>query len=127
MTWFLRITMLRRRHRRHTRGEANDGSAPRGRAPRQPAARTRQRGSAAGIAGQNIGGLYQRRLSPWTTSNLSITKRFTPDLSVGLTINNLTNNQYRQDFSETGYPFFDPYIGADLAGRRFTLSANYKF
>ena len=83
--------------------------------------------SAAGIAGQNIGGLYQRRLSPWTTSNLSITKRFTPDLSVGLTINNLTNNQYRQDFSETGYPFFDPYIGADLAGRRFTLSANYKF
>ena len=83
--------------------------------------------SAAGISGSNVGGVYQHRLSPWTLSNVVVSKRFGDNLTTTFTINNLTNTQYRQDFSETGYPYFDAYIGADLPGRRYSLQVAYKF
>jgi iron complex outermembrane receptor protein len=37
------------------------------------------------------------------------------------------DNQYRYDDSQTGYPFFQYYLGADPMGRRFYFTAEYKF
>ncbi|MEO6102480.1 MAG: TonB-dependent receptor [Pseudoxanthomonas sp.] len=84
--------------------------------------------SAAGREGVNAAGeAYGRRIAPYLTYNLTINKRFNEYLSMDLSIVNLTNNQYRYDASNTGYPFFTSFQGADPLGRRVFLGANYKF
>ena len=68
-----------------------------------------------------------RRLPPWTLWNMTIVRKFGDNLDAQLTINNLANSQYREDNSNTAYPFFDSFIGADPMGRRYYLSVGYKF
>lgn len=85
-------------------------------------------GSNASVDGTNAaGGSYPRRLPPYMLYNLQVQKRITDNLQVALAINNVLNNQYREDNSFTGYPFYQPFIGADPVGRRFYLTAQYKF
>ena len=84
--------------------------------------------SAAGAEGVNTaGGFYPRRLKPYMLYNLTLGKRFSENLSASFSVINLTNNQYRYDNSNTGYPFFEYYLGADPLGRRYSLSLSYKF
>ncbi len=70
---------------------------------------------------------YGERLAPYMLYNVQVAKRFGPDLEVTGTIVNVLDNQYRYDASQTGYPFFNPFIGADPLGRRFFVSVAYKF
>jgi outer membrane receptor protein involved in Fe transport len=67
------------------------------------------------------------RLAPWFLWNMTIAKKWGQHIDSQLTINNLANAQYRDDNSNLAYPFFDPYIGADPLGRRYSLSVGYKF
>lgn len=84
--------------------------------------------SSAGTEGTNAaGGYFPRRLKPYMLYNLTVGKRFSPNLSTSFSIINLTNNQYRFDNSNTAYPFFEYYLGADPLGRRFQASIQYKF
>lgn len=84
--------------------------------------------SAAGVDGTNTAGeTYPRRLKPYMLYNMSVSKRFSPDVSATFSVINVTNNQYRYDASNTGYPFFEYYLGADPLGRRYQLSVSYKF
>ncbi|GGZ58835.1 membrane protein [Lysobacter xinjiangensis] len=73
------------------------------------------------------GAFSPRRLEPWMLYNLQVAKKFGPNLTASLTINNVLNEQYREDASYTGYPFFDYTIGADPQGRRMYFSVGYKF
>lgn len=70
---------------------------------------------------------YSRRLAPFMLYNLQVSKRFGDNVSADFTVVNVTDNQYRFDVSNTGYPFFDPYVGADPLGRRFYLTLKYRF
>jgi len=73
------------------------------------------------------GGKYGRRLQPWMLYNLQIGKRFSDSVKADFTVINVLNNQFREDNSFTGYPFFNYALGADPLGRRYTLSVTYKF
>ncbi|WP_133480150.1 TonB-dependent receptor domain-containing protein [Cognatilysobacter segetis] len=73
------------------------------------------------------GGFSPRRLPPYMLYNLQVAKKFGPNLTASLTVNNVLNNQYREDASNTGYPFYDYSIGADPLGRRVYFSVGYKF
>ncbi len=88
-------------------------------------------GSAVSTAGANgvnaAGQYYSTRLGPYITYNLSITKKVSDNLTVDFNAVNLTNKQYRSDNSATGYPFYNYAIGSDTRGRRYFLSARYKF
>lgn len=85
-------------------------------------------GSFAAVNGTNAAGeSYPRRLPPYMLYNLQGMKKITDKLTVTGTIVNVLDNQYRKDNSYTGYPFYDIYIGADPLGRRFNISAEYKF
>jgi len=78
--------------------------------------------------GTNLAGTpYGDRLAPYMLYNLQLAKRFGPNLEVTGTIVNVLDNQYRHDASQTGYPFFNSFIGADPLGRRFFVSVAYKF
>ena len=87
-------------------------------------------GSAAGADGcytapnQNI--CYARRVQPWSIFNFTVGRRFGTDFSAQLGIENVFNSMYRRDPSQ-GYPYYDYTIGADPRGRRYTLSASYRF
>jgi iron complex outermembrane receptor protein len=70
---------------------------------------------------------WGERLQPYMIYNLNIEKQWTENLETSLTIVNVLDNQYRYDPSQLGYPFFQYYLGADPAGRRFYFSAEYKF
>ncbi len=59
--------------------------------------------------------------------NLQVGKTWGENLNTTFTIVNVLDNQYRADGSQTGYPFFQYYLGADPLGRRFFLSTEYKF
>ncbi|WP_196778679.1 TonB-dependent receptor domain-containing protein [Cognatilysobacter tabacisoli] len=84
--------------------------------------------SNAAVPGRNAaGGEYGRRLAPWMLYNVQVGKRFGENLRADFTIVNVTNNQYREDNSLTGYPFFNPFLGADPLGRRFFVSVSYNF
>ena len=84
--------------------------------------------SSAGVAGVNAaGGEFPRRLKPFMIYNMTVAKRFTPDVSATFTVVNVLNNQYRFDNSATGYPFYEYYLGADPLGRRYALSVQYRF
>lgn len=84
--------------------------------------------SAAGTTGLNgAGQYYTSRLGPYITYNLAVSKKFGDHLTVDFNAVNLTNKQYRSDNSYTAYPFYDYTIGSDTQGRRYFLSARYKF
>jgi iron complex outermembrane recepter protein len=73
------------------------------------------------------GGFSPRRLPAYVTYNLTVGKKVTDNLSLQLQIVNLLDDRYRKDNSATGYPFYNPFIGADPVGRRWNFSVSYKF
>jgi len=70
---------------------------------------------------------YPRRLKPYFLYNMSVGRKIGPSVEVMAQVVNVFDRQYRKDNSETNYPFYNPYIGADPLGRRFYLSMQYKF
>lgn len=88
-------------------------------------------GSNGNWAGQDFtnaaGGFSPRRLEPYMLYNLQVQKKFGPNLTTSITVVNVLDNQYREDASNTGYPFYDYTIGADPLGRRLFFSLGYKF
>jgi len=84
--------------------------------------------SAAGEAGENdAGGRYGHRLAPFMLYNLSIGRKFGPNIDGMIQVANLFDRQYRKDNSRTGYPFYDIYNGSNPIGRQFYVSVAYKF
>lgn len=84
--------------------------------------------SEAEVAGQNAaGGTYGPRLQPYMIYNLSVAKKFGPNVTAQVQVVNVLDNQYREDNSYTAYPFFNPWLGADPLGRRFYVSVGYRF
>lgn len=67
------------------------------------------------------------RLKPYIVYNLQVGKVFTPKLRGTFTVVNVTDNKYREDPTQTGYPYFQYYLGADPLGRRFFASLEYAF
>ncbi|RYG14125.1 MAG: TonB-dependent receptor [Burkholderiales bacterium] len=85
-------------------------------------------GSFAAVDGTNTaGGTYPERLKPYMLYNLTVGKRLTPNLIVSGSVVNVLDNTFRKDNSNTGYPYYDYTIGADPVGRRFAVTAEYKF
>lgn len=84
--------------------------------------------SAAAVDGTNaVGDSYPRRLKPWMVYNMQVGKRFGSNVAATFTVENVFNNTFRKDASNTGYPFYDPFIGADPLGRRYNLAVSYRF
>jgi outer membrane receptor protein involved in Fe transport len=85
-------------------------------------------GNSVNAAGTNaVGTAYGARLPPYMLYNFQVGKRINDNLRASVTIVNLFNNQYREDPSFTGYPFFEYYLGADPLGRRYNANISYKF
>ncbi|MBW8366576.1 MAG: TonB-dependent receptor, partial [Arenimonas sp.] len=85
-------------------------------------------GSNAGADGVNLaGGEFSRRLAPWMQYNLQVGKRFSESTRATFSVINVLNDQYREDNSFTGYPYFQAFIGADPLGRRYNLSIQHNF
>lgn len=85
-------------------------------------------GNFVNAAGTNaVGTAYGARLQPYMLYNFQVGKRISDNLRASVTIVNLFNNQYREDASFTGYPFFEYYLGADPLGRRYNANISYKF
>lgn len=68
-----------------------------------------------------------RRIGPYMFYNLSIDKKFGSNVVASLIVNNVLNNTTRPDPTNTGYPFYSPFIGADPAGRQVLFRMAYKF
>lgn len=84
--------------------------------------------SFAEVNGENAaGGKYGRRLAPYMLYNLTVAKKFGPNVEASFQVVNLLDSQYRKDNSYTGYPFFNYALGADPLGRRFYVNLAYKF
>lgn len=84
--------------------------------------------SDAEVAGENAaGGTYGPRLQPYMIYNLSVAKKFGPNVTAQFQVVNVLDNQYREDNSYTAYPFFNPWLGADPLGRRYYVSIGYRF
>lgn len=83
------------------------------------------------VYGQRFGsvgnGSATRRLPPWMLYNLSVSKRFGADFTASFIVNNVLNNTFREDATETAYPFFEYSSGADPVGRSFYLRTEYRF
>jgi outer membrane receptor protein involved in Fe transport len=73
------------------------------------------------------GPYYGARLQPYMLYNLSIEKKFGENMEAAFIVNNVLDNTHRDDKSDTAYPFFNPFIGADPYGRAFFLRLSYKF
>jgi outer membrane receptor protein involved in Fe transport len=85
-------------------------------------------GNSVNAAGTNaVGTTYGARLQPYMLYNFQVGKRISDNLRASVTVVNLFNNQYREDASFTGYPFFEYYLGADPLGRRYNANISYKF
>jgi iron complex outermembrane recepter protein len=92
-------------------------------------------GSRVGSVGNNVlgdntnlaGGFSPRRLPPYIIYNLSVGKKISDSVDMTFQVNNVLNNQYREDNSITGYPFYNSFDGADPLGRRWNLAITYKF
>lgn len=76
--------------------------------------------------GVNSSVCYSRRLAPWMVYNLTVGKRFGSNVRAQFDIVNLTDNKFREDPS-IGYPYYNPWIGADPLGRRFNFAVTYRF
>lgn len=85
------------------------------------------RNSAGADFTNTAGGFSPRRLPPYMLYNLSIGKKFGPNVQTLFTVTNLLNNKFREDASATGNPFFNVYGGSDPLGRSFYGSISYKF
>jgi len=84
--------------------------------------------SNAGEDGVNAaGGTYGRRLKPFMLYNLSVGRKFGPNVDGMIQVANLFDRQYRKDNSFTGYPFYDIYNGSNPIGRQFYVSVAYRF
>ena len=59
--------------------------------------------------------------------NMSVARKFGPDVTAQFTVVNAFDKQYRNDPGQIGYPYFNPWLGADPLGRRFHLSLSYRF
>jgi iron complex outermembrane recepter protein len=70
---------------------------------------------------------WGERLQPYMLYNMTVRKTWSDKFNTTFTVLNVLDNQYRYDPSQLGYPFFQYYLGADPAGRRFYVSAEYKF
>lgn len=77
--------------------------------------------------GSNWNAAWTERLAPYMIYNLQVGKKFGPNVKIDFTVVNVTDNQFRYDPTQTGYPYFNPWIGADPLGRRYFVSATYKF
>jgi iron complex outermembrane receptor protein len=77
--------------------------------------------------GSNWNAAWSQRLAPYMVYNLQVGKKFGPNVKVDFTVVNVLDNQFRYDPTQTGYPYFNPWIGADPMGRRFYVSATYRF
>lgn len=77
--------------------------------------------------GSNWDAAWESRLAPYMVYNMQVSKKFGPNVKVDFTVVNVTDNKYRNDPTNTAYPYFNPWIGADPLGRRFFVSATYKF
>lgn len=77
--------------------------------------------------GTNTNAQGNARLQPYMVYNWQVGKRFGENTSATFTIVNVLNNQYREDPTARGYPFYQPFIGADPLGRRFNLSIQHRF
>jgi outer membrane receptor protein involved in Fe transport len=85
-------------------------------------------GNSVNAAGTNaVGTAFGVRLPPYMLYNFQVGKRINDNLRASVTVVNLFNNQYREDPSETRYPFFEYYLGADPLGRRYNANISYKF
>jgi hypothetical protein len=71
--------------------------------------------------------LAQPRKPPWVAGGAidQTTQVIVPDIAQ-FDIVNVTNNQYRHDPGQ-GYPYYNPWIGADPLGRRYAFSLSYRF
>ncbi len=84
--------------------------------------------SSAGADGVNAAGTrFSDRLGPYMLYNFQISKKFSDSVVAQFSINNVFNNQRREDASATAYPFYSPFVGGDPLGRRFFVTVNYKF
>lgn len=78
-------------------------------------------------ASANFGYCYGRKLAPMHFWNMSVARKFGPDVTAQFTVVNAFDKQYRNDPGQIGYPYFNPWLGADPLGRRFHLSLSYRF
>ncbi|RDZ28850.1 TonB-dependent receptor plug domain-containing protein [Lysobacter silvisoli] len=85
--------------------------------------------NAAEAAGRDsvTGRYYGARLQPYMLYNLAVEKKFGENFEAAFIVNNVLDNTHRKDLSDTGYPFFNPFIGADPFGRAYHLRLSYKF
>lgn len=70
---------------------------------------------------------FGRRLQPYMFYNFTVTKKFGENFAASLIVNNVLDNTIRYDPSNTAYPFFSPFIGADPAGRQVLVRLAYQF
>lgn len=67
------------------------------------------------------------RLPPYMLYNLTIGKKFGPNVQTQFTVVNVLDNKFRNDPSATGFPFFNIYGGSSPLGRSFFGSISYRF
>lgn len=77
--------------------------------------------------GSNWNAAWTERLKPYMIYNLSVNRKFGPNVKAGLTVVNVLNNQFREDPTYTAYPYYNAWIGADPVGRRVYVDLTYKF
>jgi len=84
--------------------------------------------SAAEEAGENsAGGRYGHRLAPFMLYNLTIGRKFGPNIDGMIQVANLFDRQYRKDNSAIGYPFYNIYNGSNPIGRQLYVGVAYRF
>ena len=81
-------------------------------------------GSRTGSAWANN---LSRRIEPLMFYNLTLSKRFGENVSADFIVNNVTDKHFREDNTNTSYPFFNYFQGADPVGRSYYVRLNYKF
>ena len=79
------------------------------------------------FTGANSHVCYGTKLAPFLSWNAQVGKRFGENILAQFTMVNVFNKQYRYDPGQSGYPYYNPWVGADPLGRRFYLSVNYSF
>lgn len=79
------------------------------------------------FTGVNSDVCFGRRLAPFITWNAQIAKQFGDNVLAQFTVANVFDKQYRHDPGQSGYPYFNPWVGSDPLGRRFYASVSYSF
>lgn len=76
--------------------------------------------------GSNWNAAWNTRLQPYMVYNLTVGKRFGENVSAEFIVQNVLDNKIREDATQ-GYPWYNPFIGADPLGRRFNARITYRF